>query len=326
MKCLDPVLCYRTSSGAQYRHFSLANRLFLLKYDNIYPCGTCTLCRKQKARELAMRCVLHASLYQYNCFLTLTYDETKETYHNDFEYKDIQDFKKRLRRHCDYHFKKKIQIFNVHEYGKNGKKHWHLVCFNHNFPDRVKNPGSKYYNSSSLSDLWRFGHHSIGDVSEASAMYTAQYAQKDVKNGNTHNNKKSHSKHSGIGRDYFLKHYNQILRLGHVPFDGKELPLPRYFQKLAHKHYSHFYEPGNFFDYPHRKKLYTPFKIGQESREIAELYREFSKDKQIKLLEAKERLDQKINDYLSTGKKPDFILSADNYLYDQQNKQPLMEF
>ena len=136
MKCMNPILVYRTSNGAQYRHFNLANRLFKLKHNQVFNCGTCHICRKRRATELAIRCVLHASLYQQNCFLTLTYDEKKKDYHNDFQYKDIQDFKKRLRRHCDYHYKKKIQIFNVHEYGKNTKKHWHLVVFNHQFPDR----------------------------------------------------------------------------------------------------------------------------------------------------------------------------------------------
>lgn len=41
-----------------------------------------------------MRCVLHASLYKENCFITLTYDESKDGYHNNKEYADIQKFKK----------------------------------------------------------------------------------------------------------------------------------------------------------------------------------------------------------------------------------------
>jgi len=225
----------------------------------VFNCGKCIFCRKNKATELAARCVLHASLYQTNCFITLTYDEQREDYHNKFQYSDIQKFKKKLRRYVDYHYNKKIQIFNVHEYGKNGKKHWHLVIFNHDFSDKelhfMKN-GHNYYHSENLKKLWPYGFNIVTDVTEASAMYQSQYMQKDFQYGYVLSEKKSHSKHSGIGRDYFLKHYKQILSLGYIPFGQRKMAIPRYFQKLAHKHYSHFYERQNFHDTSQRKKLY----------------------------------------------------------------------
>lgn len=320
MKCMDPVLCYNGTKGRQYRHFSLANRLFKQMHQLVFDCGTCIFCRKKKATELAIRCVLHASLHKQNCFLTLTYDEKKESYHNNFEYSDIQKFKKKLRRYCDYHFKKKIQIFNVHEYGKNGKKHWHLVVFGHDFSEDRKSSPSGYFNSPSLALQWPHGHHSIGSVTEASAMYQAQYTQKDVKYGNISNNKRSHSKHAGIARDYFLTHFDQILRLGYVPFNGRKIPVPRYFQKLAHKHYSHFYEKSNFFDLPYRKRLYTPFKKGSENKKIADLYIVFINLKADHLVQIENEWNQTIEKHLTTKEKPDFIKSAENYLYDLKNK------
>lgn len=276
-----------------------------------------------------MRCVLHASLYFHNSFLTLTYDETKDDYHNRLEYIHIQTFKKRLRRHFDYHYDKKIQLFNVHEYGKRGKKHWHLVAFNTHFPDKkvfTKKNGNTYYISDILSSLWPHGTHIIGDVTDASAMYQAQYTQKDFKNGNENNSKKSHSKHSGIGRDYFLLHYKQILSLGYVPFGTRKIPVPRYFEKLAHKHFSHFYEKQNFFDTDRRKKLYTPFKQGQENRQIADLYVEYKKNKEIKLAPLIAEWDDFIEQNLFTKEQADFSKAADNFLYDLKNKQNLKEF
>ena len=85
--------------------------------------------------------------------------------------------------------------------------------------------------------------------------------QKDIKNGNCTNKKKSKSNHSGIGRAFFLKNYDQILRLGFIPFNGKKTPLPRYFERLAHKHYCHFYDKGAFFEQnlPSLSKCVTPF-------------------------------------------------------------------
>lgn len=341
MKCIDPTLVsYDTQGKRIFRSFSIAknNVAFLKNHHLVFKCGKCLQCRKAKAYELAMRCVLHASTYKENCFITLTYDEKKETYNNDFHYKEIQDFKKKYRnlfraaysdiqsRKTKYYYFKKVQIFNVHEYGKNGKKHWHLIVFNHNFEDRKKNPGSKYYNSEELLKLWPYGHHSIGDVSEASAMYQAQYMEKDFQHFNAGTKRKSHSKHSGIGRPFFEKNYEQLLTLGYLPFNGQEIPLPRYFEKLAHKHYSHYYEQQNFRDTNTRKALYRPFRKGQEKQHIAELYKTYIQLKEKKIIDLEKRFDDVISQYAETKQRPDFEKSGQNALYDLQNKSQKENF
>lgn len=330
MKCADPVLCYTDNNHRKFRHFSLATPFFKLNHNQVFNCGQCLFCRKKKSYELAVRCVLHSSMYKQNSFLTLTYDEKKPTYHNNFDYTDIQKFKKRLRQHCSRHYNgKKIEIFNVHEYGKNGKKHWHLVLFNHDFSDKQIHTTSNsipLFTSKTLEKLWPFGFNTIGDVTEASAMYQAQYTQKDIKNGNTNNSKKADSKHSGIGKPYFLKHYAQILSLGYIPFNGRKIPIPRAFQKIAHKHFSHFYEPENFFDTPNRKALYRPFKQGLENEEIAELYIQFKYNKEQYIKTIEEEWDQIIHDHIYERKTPDFIIAADNALYDLNKKLTTEKF
>lgn len=325
-KCMDPVLRYTMGKTRLFRHYSLASPIFKLQHDLVFDCGKCRFCRKKKSYELAARCVLHSSLYEQNCFLTLTYDEQKSGYHNNFDYTDIQKFKKRLRKSVS---PKRIEIFNVHEYGKNGKKHWHLVVFNHDFNDRTlhsPNRGNPLYTSSTLEKLWPHGFSTIGSVTEASAMYQAQYTQKDFKNGNANNAKKSHSKHSGIGKPYFLKHFDQILRLGYVPVNGKKLPLPRYFFKLAHKHYSHFNEPLNFFDTIERKRLYTPFQPGQESLDISNRFIQYLHIRSEKIEELKANWDAFISEHAFSTDKPDFWLSGENYDHDLKNKTSLKDF
>lgn len=342
MKCFDPVLCYTEpdSGKRKFRNFSLANHVFkFYQHQTVFNCGKCLFCRKKRAYELACRCVLHSSLYKQNCFLTLTYDESKPEYHNNFHYKDIQDFKKRLRTHCTRHHNgKKIEVFNVHEFGKNGKKHWHLVVFNyspHQEPDQkgqrdcqiyTRSNGVGLYVSKTLSRLWPYGFSTVGDVSTASAMYTAQYVEKDFKNGNVTNHKKSHSKHSGIGGPYFLKHYPQLLTLGYVPINGKKMPLPRYFQRLAHKHYSHYYEKENFFDTKQRKALYRPFKIGQENKEIADLFIQYKLIKEEKIKEYEIEWAKVIDQHHLTQEPPDFVKSGENALYDLRNKNSPEKF
>lgn len=296
----------------------------------VLNCDRCLQCRKRRARELAARCVLHASCYDRNCFLTLTYDEKIDGYHNNFSYRDIQLFKKRLRSYVTREFSKSIEVFNVHEYGKQGKKHWHLIVFGFDFEDKevfsIKN-GLPLYTSDELERLWPFGFSTIGDVSEASAMYQAQYMEKDFKNGNVTNSKRSHSKHSGIGRPYFLQNYSQLLRLGYIPFAGAKLPLPRYFERLAHKHYCHFFEPEAFFDIPKgRKALHRPFKIGHENRHIAELFIQYRNSKNLRILEMEQEFNEVLAKFLSDKEDPDFVKSGSNAEYDFLNRNHLEGF
>lgn len=335
MKCADPVLCYVLSSFQKvYRHFSLASDslkyLHRIKKDPVFNCGKCLYCRKKRALELASKCVLHSSLYQQNCFLTLTYDEKKEGYHNEFEYQDIQKFKKRLRSYVSRRYNsRRIEIFNVHEYGKNGKKHWHLIVFNFDFADKTvlsKTAEVTLFSSVTLERLWGFGFVSIGDVTTASAMYQSQYCEKDFKNGNVSSSKKSHSQHSGIGKPYFLKHYKQILTLGYVPVAGRKMPVPRSFQKIAHKHWCHFYEKSAFFDTPERKALYRPFKAGLENKELADLWPVYKSMKAEVIKKYEDEWDEVISRYLTTGRDPDFMLSNENALHDLHRKQQTERF
>lgn len=330
MKCADPVLCYTDTKGnRQYRHFSLASNIFKQIHQLVFNCGKCLFCRKKKAYELAQRCVLHSSLYKQNCFLTLTYDEKKEGYHNDFQYEDVQKFKKRLRKKAH---PKKIEIFNVHEYGKNGKKHWHLIVFNHDFDDKTVHTitnGISLYVSDDLGRLWPYGFSTIGDVSTASAMYQAQYVEKDLKNGNRLTSKQSHSKHSGIGGPYFLSNYEQILRLGYVPVSGGKMPIPRYFEKLARKHWAHYYDPSLFFDTSWRKAIYRPFRLDaavQPNKEIADLFAQYCEVKQTKILGLEKEWEELITRHLTEKENPDFIKSESNALYDLKNRNNIERF
>lgn len=323
MKCTDPILCYNDGITKKFRHFSLATPTFKTLHNLVFNCGKCIFCRKKKSYELAIRCVLHASLYSQNSFLTLTYNEHNLD-NNELNYSDIQNFKKRLRSHVSRNYNgKKIEIFNVHEYGRNGRKHWHLVVFGHDFSDKEYHSHKKnsyLYTSKTLEKLWPHGFSTTGSVTEASAMYQSQYMDKDIKNGNTNNSKKSKSNHSGIGRAYFIKNYYQLLGLGFIPFNGKKIPLPRYFQKLAHKHYSHFYAQENFFDLPQRKALYRPFKKGEENNEIADLYFNYTLMKQKHIKELENEWETFISENLFSNQKPDFFVAGENYLYDQKLK------
>jgi len=138
--------------------------------------------------------------------------------------------------------------------------------------------------------------------------------------------KKSKSNHSGLAKKYFLAHYGQILSLGYVPINGQKLPVPRYFEKLARKHWCHFYAPGAFKDTHQRKKLYNPFKKNEQNKDIADKYILFKNIKDEKLLELQKQWDDVISHHLTTNETPDFILSGKNALYDLKNKLSQQKF
>lgn len=324
MKCSDPKLCYTAKSGRRYlRHFSKASLIIKKMHQEVFDCGSCFHCRKKNAREIAMKCVLESSLYDESCFVTCTYDEKRPGYHNRYQREDIQKFKKSLRRHVEYRNPgRRIKVFDVHEYGKNKKKHWHLIVMGFDFKDKklfkTKN-GNRLYTSKALEKIWKHGFSTIGDVTEASAMYQAQYTQKDVKN-KSKGEYKSKSVHSGLGRDYFLKNFRQLMLLGYVPFNNRKEPFPRYFEKIAERHYCYFYDQSAFHDLVDRKAKFRPFKKDEPIRELADLWPLYKERKKQFIEEIAKQWKEVMDQHIKSQEEPDFVKSGVNSLYDLENK------
>ena len=88
------------------------------------PCGRCIGCRVERSRQWALRCVHEASLYEENCFVTLTFNDhylynwsSRNLHLEDYSRviagslvkTDFQNFMKRLRR---AHPDRKIRYFH----------------------------------------------------------------------------------------------------------------------------------------------------------------------------------------------------------------------
>lgn len=170
------------------------------------PCGHCIGCRKEHARQWAVRCTHEASMHLDNCFLTLTYrpedlpqgqqcedckKQTKKTkvYENckgkhgidTICKRDLVNFIKKLRDKLDY---KKIKYFACGEYGDNGDRpHYHILLFGHDFPDKqawkYEDDGTiRYFISEELEKLWGKGFCIIAPVTFETAQYVAGYVIK----------------------------------------------------------------------------------------------------------------------------------------------------
>lgn len=62
------------------------------------PCGQCIGCRLSISREWATRCMNEAQMHKHNCVITLTYNEEHLPPQSSLEYKDFQQFMRRLRK------------------------------------------------------------------------------------------------------------------------------------------------------------------------------------------------------------------------------------
>lgn len=160
------------------------------------PCGRCKACRLKKSREWANRCALEAEGYEFNYFLTLTYDDkhvpkgydidvdTGEVSHvNVLVKKDFQNFMKRLReRFKRLYGHDGIRFFGCGEYGnKNERPHFHVILFNCPFSHlKQLKMGSSglYFTDEDIAAIWNKGFHTISPMSWANCAYTARYVMK----------------------------------------------------------------------------------------------------------------------------------------------------
>lgn len=291
MPCFHPLKGYRSKklneNGKRPVVFSAA--LGFVDIPINVPCGKCIGCRLEKSKQWAMRCLHESSLYDKNCFITLTFNEEHlpEDYSLNKSY--FQNFMKRLRKEfipknpynkvkeneMYEHFKKEhsIRYFHCGEYGEEckncgynrkdcrkhgcgefvktlGRPHFHACLFNFDFNDKIlikEVDNNRTYISPTLDKLWKYGYHTIGDVSFESAAYIARYVTKkvddnyfdkdhytkmDKKTGEIYELEKEYltmSRIPGIGREWINKFKDDIYPDDFVVVNGIKMKPPKYY-------------------------------------------------------------------------------------------------
>lgn len=76
MACFNPLLGYyaRERSANGKRRIVFERNLGFADRPVAVPCGQCIGCRLEHSRQWAVRCMHEASLFERNCFITLTYN------------------------------------------------------------------------------------------------------------------------------------------------------------------------------------------------------------------------------------------------------------
>lgn len=274
MPCLQTIRAYRSHKKKTKNNKSVI--VFKAKdagktFDEIeIPCGRCIGCRIEKSKIWSLRCVHEASLFENNCFITLTFAEESINEYGTLVKKDFQKFMKRLRKKFKGIEKVKdkngketypIRFFHCGEYGSElNRPHHHACLFNFDFLDKKLwsiRQGVRLYRSKELEKLWPFGYSTVGDVTIKSAAYVARYISKKVnvppvgnkyyekfKNWYKRVNKEtgeifellpeyaSMSRRPGIGKRWFERFKNEAYNKDFVTVGGKKFKIPSYYDKL----------------------------------------------------------------------------------------------
>lgn len=276
MTCYFPIEAFRLH-GETKLSFSWpkgGNYLERLKV----PCGQCIGCRLERSRQWAIRCVHEASLWEKNCFVTLTYSPENLPNPPSLDVRDWQLFAKRLRKRCGAG----IRFFHCGEYGENfGRPHYHACLFNFSPPDlklfKVVN-GFNLYTSALLEDIWGLGFVTVGDVTFESAAYVARYIMKKVtgdladdhykrfdENGVVHFLKPEYttmSRRPGIAQGWFSKFKTDVFPSDEVVLRGKQMRPPRYYDELYKREF-----PVDFEAVQHERYLNSKNYIDNNSEE-----------------------------------------------------------
>ncbi len=247
MPCFSPLKGFRALGGGIVFSRSLSMGLPMT-----VPCGRCIGCRLEHSRQWAVRCMHEASLYDDNCFITLTYADAFLPPGGSLRKSDFQKFMKRLRRRFS---DIPIRFYHCGEYGENTfRPHYHALLFNFEFPDKVlwSERGSfRVFRSSVLESLWPFGQSEIGSVTFESAAYVARYITKKVTGEPAEDHYRSvdadgvivdrvaeystMSLRPGIGKGWFDRFKSDVYPSDEVIVAGKACKPPRYYDSLLEK-------------------------------------------------------------------------------------------
>lgn len=240
MPCDNPIAAIRSTTPNKSGKFPL---ILLTKGIDTYkgemkiPCGQCTGCRIDKARDWAIRCYHESMMWDENCFVTLTYRDECLPKYNSVDKRDLQKFFKRLRRKYE---PRKIRYYACSEYGETTlRPHYHAALFNFDFNDKREwqsTPAGMLYVSEEANKVWQLGNVIVGRLTLESAGYIARYVTKKItgKMADDYYSKRESpaqymSRRYGIGKNWVESFGGELQARGTVVVQGREVKGPRFY-------------------------------------------------------------------------------------------------
>lgn len=195
MECTHPIKVWKPIDNTEDKRVKFSiNPGERKNYEEItIPCGKCTACKLNHAKEWGIRCAIETKYNPISYFLTLTYDDEKLFYtadqqaHPSLNKKHLQDFIKKLRK------KYTVRYFACGEYGpKTGRPHYHVILWLDRAISDLKGvnslistESSKYLNSEQITQIWGKGNVTIAYNNYNTSNYVAKYTLKKQGINNT---------------------------------------------------------------------------------------------------------------------------------------------
>lgn len=219
----------------------------------IVPCGRCIACRINKTSEWVVRLELAKMTVQKTSFVTLTYDDEHLPKDTSLCKRDLQLFFKRLRKNG-----LSFSYFAVGEYGEkeqkyydpseedlifagaikpHGRPHYHILFFGQDFKNDESFNILKMSWKNCSSDYWDFHRFKlVGNTDSGSIRYVCDYMQKKQYGLNSEkeyfNALPPFSLCSQkLGLEAFMKDLDTYKEQGFIMYNGRRIPIPRYFRK-----------------------------------------------------------------------------------------------
>lgn len=257
MPCNRPLPAWRTKaplpSGRHGVVFNVREADTSRKLE--IPCGRCTGCRLERARQWAIRILHEAKRHEHSWFVTLTYDDASlpSTVQGlpTLQPEDFVLFMKRLRRNIERRVgasapsPPKLRYYQCGEYGEQtNRPHHHAIIFGLYLPDlrqlnntRAKNAHT-LYTSAELEKTWNKGIISIGRVTFETAAYVAAYVTKKITGPQAREHYQGRtpeystmSRRPGIGSGFAAEYEQEIYEADSVIIRGLEMKPPKYYDR-----------------------------------------------------------------------------------------------
>ena len=209
------------------------------------PCGKCTPCKIEIAKEWALRCCLELPYWNNAIFTTLTYRDSDLPSDYSLHKEHLEKFFNDVRN--DLRGENKIKFLASGEYGsKNFRPHYHAIIFGVGLSNNKRIIGAKDVTYDSVNRIleknWTKGNVFNGCVTYNSCRYTASYVFKKyydslrdevyLQNGLQVPFQKVSN---GLGKSWYQEYGKVTLKRGYIMFNGVKHTIPRYFLKLYEK-------------------------------------------------------------------------------------------
>lgn len=237
---------------------------------NVVPCGKCHRCKQKLRNDWAIR-LMHEIKRGY--FVTLTYNDENLPKDKKLKKKHLQDYLKRVRKHYSKDGSK-MKYFGVGEYGDQfGRPHYHLII--------------NVENAELLNNQWHYGFVYLGEINQATVLYTTKYVQKVDREKVIKKNKEFRewrimSKHLGESYVNKNKEHHRKNKLLYVVIDGRKFGIPRFYK---HKMFDELWKKDGFTVDVETGEFIQHWKKIQDAVDISAIQEENRKKQHLKLIE-----------------------------------------